>query len=186
MTEQAIASRLDRIESRLEIRELITDYCITVDDRDMDHLRTLFTDDVRFFSPSVPMKAEGADQAIDMFIEILGIRGPGYHWTHDVMIRLDDHDPDQATGLVLAHAETTPNGVPSIAGIRYEDKYRRVDGKWKFAARTLKFLYYMPMEKFVERFPTKQRIGVYGDWIDADFPEALDSWQDWHRTHSGK
>jgi ketosteroid isomerase-like protein len=186
MTEQAIVSRLDRIESRLEIRELITDYCITVDDRDMEHLRTLFTDDVCFSSPSVAMAADGVDQAIDMFNEILGIRGPGYHWTHDVMIKLDGQNPDEATGLVLAHAETTPNGVPSIAAIRYEDKYRRVEGKWKFAARTLKFLYYMPMEKFIERFPTKQRVGVSGDWIEGDFPEKLKSWQDWHKAHPGE
>lgn len=173
--------RLDRLESRFEIRELITDYCIATDDRDMEQLRSLFTDDVRFLSDSVGMDAKGADDAIDMFNNLFKIRGPSYHWTHDVILKFDPDNPDIASGVVLSHAETTPNGCPSIAGIRYYDQYRRVHHQWKFAERNLQFVYYMPMAQFIEHFPTKERIGVNNEWRHADLPEGLASWAEWHR-----
>ncbi len=178
------AERLDRIESRIAIRELLTAYCLACDDRDMEGLRSLFTADVRFRSPSVGMYADGVDDAIAMFNALFRIRGPGFHWTHDLILKFDPTDQDAATGVVLSHAETTPNGEASIAGIRYEDCYRRVGGTWKFSERVLKFLYYVPMREYVAHFPSRSRIGIKdGRWLEADVPETLETWKRWHAEH---
>lgn len=174
--ELTLETRLDRLESRAEIAELCTRYCIACDDRDLTLLASCFTEDVRLLSHDRLMDCTGREGAMTMFRDMLAIRGPGYHWTHDRIIHFDDANPDHAEGLVLAHAETTPYGKASIAGIRYNDVYRREDNRWKFAARTLSFLYYMEMADFIERFPTRQRMGLGGQWREADFPEKNPGW----------
>lgn len=178
----SMETRIDRLEARFAIAELCVNYCTACDDRDMALLESCFTDDVRMLSKDGAMDATGKVATMAMFNRMFAIRGPAFHWTHDRITRFDDGDPDRATGFLLAHAETTPHGKASIAGIRYEDVYRREDGRWKFAARTLAFLYYMEMKDFIARFPTRERVGLAGEWREADFPEKLPSWIDYCRA----
>lgn len=170
------ALRIDRLEARAEIAELCTHYCTACDDRDMVLLRSLFAPDIVIQSRDRKMDARGIDNVMAMFENMFTIRGPAFHWSHDRVITFDDGDPDRATGLLLAHAETTPDGEASIAGIRYHDIFRRIDGKWHFAERQLSFLYYMRMADFIAHFPTSKRMGLGGEWREADFPESLPTW----------
>lgn len=180
-----IESRLDELESRARLRELQTRYCIAADDRNMVALGELLTDDIHIESREGSMQARGRANVLAMFDQLFMIRGPSFHWTHDVILEFDPADRDRATGLVLAHAETTPNGLASIAAIRYEDVYRREGGVWRFAKRYLQFLYYMPMTEFAARFPTTKRMGIHGGWQEADYPESLPSWRAWAEAHGG-
>jgi ketosteroid isomerase-like protein len=172
----SLERRIDRMEARAAIADLVTDYCTACDDHDFDLLGRCFTADIRLWSPGREMDVAGRDDAMAMYARILSIRGPAFHWTSNHIVRFDEADPNRATGLVLAHAETTPNGVASIAAIRYSDVYAREDGAWKFAARTLAFLYYLPLAEFIARFPQRERVGFDGGWRDADFPESLPTW----------
>lgn len=186
MTVQTNEARLDELESRARLRELQTRYCIAADDRNMPALSALFTDDIHIESRDGAMQARGRADVMAMFDRLFLIRGPSFHWTHDVLLEFDPSDRNRATGLVLAHAETTPNGVASVAALRYEDVYRREGSTWRFASRFLQFLYYMPMSEFVGRFPTAKRIGIHGGWYEADYPESLPSWQAWAAAHRPK
>jgi ketosteroid isomerase-like protein len=184
MVDEDLRRRMDRVESRALLRELATAYCIAADDRDLAGLGRLFTDDVFIASrDGAMMNARGRDAAVAMFDRMFEIRGPSCHWTHDMIVHFDDADADRARGLVIAHAETTPNGRASVAAIRYHDVYRREAGTWRFAERILHFLYYLPVADYAARLPTAERIGVYGEWHTADFPESLDCWQEWFRRH---
>lgn len=182
---QALERRVARLESRIEIEELVTAYARACDEHDMPWLESLFTEDARFDSPSGVMCASNRDEIMAMFVEAFKIRGPGYHWTHDPFIRIDAEDPNLATGTVLSHAETTPNGLVSLAAMKYNDSYRREDGRWRFARREIQFLYYVPAEKYLEGLSRKQRLYYGGDWQDADYPEALPAWQAFDRAHNG-
>lgn len=173
---QNMELRIDRLESRAEIGELCSHYCMACDDRDMVLLRSLFTPEINLQSRDRMMDAEGIENVMAMFDRMFAIRGPAFHWTHDRFVTFDEVDPDRATGVVLAHAETTPDGKASIAAIRYHDQYRRLNGKWRFAERQLSFLYYMPMADFIAHFPTEKRMGLGGNWREADFPESLPTW----------
>lgn len=177
MTASSLERRIDRLESRALIAELGSAYCIACDDHDIVRLRGLFTDDVVIRSLDGKMDASGIDQVMAMFDAMFAIRGPAYHWTHDRFVTFDDADPDRATGQVLAHAETTPDGVPSLAALRYEDEYRRVDGAWKFARRLLSFLYYMPIRDYADRMATSERFFDKGGYRASDYPEKLAAWQ---------
>ena len=179
----ALERRIDRLEARAEIAELCSNYCLIVDARDMAGLAALLTDDVVFESSDGGMDSTGIPAVIDMFNRVLTVRGPGFHWTHDRFVSFDDSDPDTATGIVLAHAETSPNGIVSLAALRYDDVYKREGGIWKFAKRSLTFFYYVPTAEYVDRFKDEKRFNAPDGWREADFPERLESWQQWFRDN---
>ena len=93
---QVLAS-LDRLESKDAIREMATAYAIACDEQDMPRLTNLFTDDATFDAPNGAMVADGKAAIVAMFEETFKIRGPAYHWTHDITIEMDPQDPDKAT-----------------------------------------------------------------------------------------
>ena len=178
-----LARRIDRLETHVAIRELVSAYAIACDEHDMPRLLSLFAPDATMDSPSKLLVAHGRDGIEAMFIRLFKVRGPGYHWTHDHVVNFDPAQPDEATGLVLSHAETCPNQQGSVAAMRYEDAYRRLDGRWVFVKRVLNFLYYVPVEQYPQVFADPMRITVNGNRIQADYPENLPAWQDFERKH---
>ena len=180
-----LRTRVDRLESKEAIRELVSAYAVACDHHDMPALDDLFTEDAVFASPNGAMIATGRNAIHDMFVRILGIRGPGYHWTHDVTVNIDPSDPDRATGVVHSHAETTPSGVMSIAAMRYHDSYRREAGIWRFASREISFLYYVPVSEYGASLTRPDRVVMGTERHAADYPEALEAWQAFEASHGG-
>ncbi len=178
-----ILDRLDRLESKDAIRALVSDYAVACDDHDMPRLMSLFTADACFDAPNGAMVANGRDAIEAMFIETFKTRGPGYHWTHDVNVTIDPEDADRASAVVCSHAETTPNGVPSLAAMKYRDDYRREDGEWRFSRREISFLYYVPTAQYGEALSDEKRVVMAGERHPADFPEKLPAWQAFDAQH---
>jgi uncharacterized protein (TIGR02246 family) len=178
-----LTARVDRIESRQAIAELVTAYAIACDEHDMATLTSLFTEDACFDSPSGAMVARGRDAITAMFIEVFKIRGPAFHWTHDVVAKIDPVDPNRATGRVLSHAETTPSNIVSLAAMRYDDEYRREQGTWRFHKRVINFLYYVPVTDYATALNQPERLTIRGVRMKADYPESLPSWQQFARDH---
>ena len=182
---EQIMARLDRLESKDAIRGLVTAYAIACDEHDMPRLLSLFTEDACFDAPNGAMVANGRGEIESMFIETLKNRGPAFHWTHDVSAEIDPDDPNKATGLVYSHAETTPNGVVSLAAMKYFDDYRREDGQWRFAKRVISFLYYVPAVEYAEGLNSQNRVVIGAERLPADYPESLAAWQAFARDHVG-
>ena len=178
-----ILARLDRLESKDAIRELATAYAIACDEHDMPRLTSLFTEDAEFDAPNGAMVAKGKAEIVSMFERTFKIRGPAYHWTHDITISFDESDKDRATGLVLSHAETSPNGVVSIAAMRYADEYARESGQWRFARREIQFLYYVPAADYTQSLNQEKRVIMGGEKLPADYPERLPAWQEFIDQH---
>lgn len=174
---------IDRLESRFAISALVTAYAVACDEHDMPRLTDLFTVDAVFDSPSGAMNAHGRAAIETMYIELFKVRGPGYHWTHDHVIEFDENDADHATGLVLSHAETCPAEVVSVAAMRYNDEYRRENGRWQFSHRTINFLYYVPVTEFSTVFKSQNRLSIRGERLPADYPETLACWQAFHAQY---
>ncbi len=175
--------RVENLEARAEISELTSAYAIACDEHDMPRLTSLFAEDASFDSNNKLMVANGRDEIVAMFIRVFKIRGPGYHWTHDHFVRFDDARPDRATGLVLSHAETCPDNEVSLSGMRYNDDYRRLDGRWVFQKRVISFLYYVPAKDYVEALNGPMRFTMGGNRLHADYPESLPAWQAFEREH---
>jgi len=180
---QDLVRRIERLEARAEIGELVSAYGIACDEHDMPRLLSLFTEDAVFDSPSQIMQASGRGEIEALFTRMLSVRGPAYHWTHDRFVTFDAAEPDRATGLVLSHAETTPDGIASIAAMRYQDVYHRGGGRWRFARRTISFLYYLPVTEFATGLTARQRLVANGRRLPADYPESLPVWQAFEKQH---
>jgi uncharacterized protein (TIGR02246 family) len=178
-----ILNRLDRLESKDAIRALVTAYAIACDEHDIPGLMSLFTADACFDAPNGAMVADGRDAIETMFIETLKTRGPGYHWTHDVTVEIDPENTCKATGLVYSHAETTPNGVVSLAAMKYHDEYRREDESWRFAKRVISFLYYVPAVEYGVSLSSDKRVVIGTERLAADYPEKLPAWQAFDRQY---
>ena len=181
----ALERRIGRLESRFAIEELVSAYCEACDEHDIPRLAALFAEDAVYGSPSGVLVSTGRAEIAEMFVRAFQVRGPGFHWTHDLVIRFDEDNADRATGVVASHAETFVNRVPSLAAMKYDDEYRRVDGQWLFARRSIRFLYYVPAEKYLEALQSQRRLCFEGAWSDADYPESLPAWQEFERKYGG-
>lgn len=175
--------RVTQLEARFEISELVSAYAVACDEHDLPRLRSLFAPDASLDSPSGLLKAQGLEEIMALYVRLFKIRGPGYHWTHDHFLNFDPADADRASGVVLSHAETCPDGEVSLAAMRYQDQYQRWNGRWVFSRRVLHFLYYVPAKDYTHALTGSDRITMGGRRLPADFPESLPAWQDFVREH---
>ena len=102
-----ILKRLEILESKDEIRELVSNYAESCDRQDLNALEKIFTEDAEFDSPNGSLRSKGRQSILDMYHEVFLSRGPSFHWTHDVSIEIDSKDNQLAEGTVYSHAETT-------------------------------------------------------------------------------
>lgn len=178
-----LEARVARLESREEIAELVSLYAIACDEHDIPKLESLFTEDAEFESPNGLMCARGRSAIVTMFCKVLATRGPGYHWTHDHIIRFRDGSDTAASGLVLSHAETSPNRTQCLAAMKYRDQYRLYDGRWRFAKRSLQFLYYVPVSEYGGVLNRRDRVTAGNSRLSADYPETLPAWSEFEAKY---
>lgn len=130
-------ARLQRLEDRSELADLLSSYGRLVDDRDFAGLAELFTSDAEF--ESAQGRSSGKQAVIDYYRERTAQFGPTYHYPHSQEISWTG--PDAATGVVCAHAELAIGADTVWIALRYHDRYRREDQRWRFAERAVRFLY---------------------------------------------
>lgn len=172
-----LEQRLQRLEDREEIRTLAARYTFAVDNRDLAAIESCFARDAQFRSKDGVLNAVGRAAIMRQFDGRFAALGPGAHYTHDHVVWFGDDAPDAAYGLVSSHAELFRKGRPMLASMRYEDRYVREDGAWRFADRLLSFLYYLNTEDYVGLLGRRDRMRAYDPPQDADIPEGLPSWR---------
>ena len=175
-----LEQRIARLEAESQIRQLVARYCFYIDDRLIDGVRTLFTPDATLRSADGVMNATGIDAIIEQYHGRFDVLGPGHHFMHDIQI--DFAGEAEATGRVSGHAELWRNNQMMVTGLRYDDVYRRIDGGWKFAERTIAFLYYVPIGDYPNILGTPDRNRAYAEPKPADFPERLPSWTQYEQS----
>ncbi len=124
-----ILRRLDRIESRDEIRQLISKYALALDMRDMDAMAGLFVPDVK-----VGRGQAGREALRDWLDETMRTQFDGT--SHHVGTTIIEFAaPDEAVGIVYSKNEHETGAEWVIMQMMYHDRYRRVDGRWYFLRR---------------------------------------------------
>jgi len=173
---EEIASRLDRLESKEDIRSLVSKYAEACDQQDLKYLESLFTENAEFNSPNGMLNSKGRQSIIEMYEEVFQTRGPSFHWTHDVRVEVNSDNPSKATGTVYSHAETTRDGIASLAAMRYDDEYSNSEGTWKFSKRTINFFYYVKTSEYIEDLTETLRVNGVDGKVAADIPESVPAW----------
>lgn len=180
---QDFERRLRRIEDRLAIGDLAHLYGFVMDERDLDGLDSLFTEDAHLGSADGVFNANGLEEITRTYQARFDALGATHHFVHSVIPRFDDHDPDVAWGLVSGHAELVRNGETMVVALRYHDVYRRTGRGWRIAERVMSYMYYLPVAAYAEALKTENRSLLYGDPRPADWPSVLHGHDlDWLRA----
>ncbi len=132
-----LAKRLQRLEDRFAINDLVVNYATLLDDAQWEELGELFTTDGVFGSPH--STTVGREAVVENF----KVKHAPFTWTwhdpHGIAIEIDDDD--HARGTVIGYAELGNAENTIVTSIRYLDDYRREDGRWRFARRHVLSLY---------------------------------------------
>ena len=171
-----VEARLQRIEDRFAILDLIARYYNAVDDRDIDAVGEMFCEDGVFGRWNGTDRAEGRAAIKQFYYDRLGMVGPSFHYPHAHLIEFQSDT--MATGVVTAHAEMGVEDKLVVTGFRYEDKYRKDDdGRWRFLQRLSRFFYMMSHDEMHEHYSDPIRVRWPGTPMVADLPDGLDSWK---------
>jgi uncharacterized protein (TIGR02246 family) len=167
-----------RVADRLELEELPARYSRAIDDRDIPALLSLFCEDATFAHGDGSIAAHGIEQIERFYRDILSHYSFSLHLPQTQVV--ERIEGDHAVGWVLGRAELAENGRFAVAAMRYEDQYRRVAGRWRFASRVNHFYYFADWEELGKIGATTQRVRFRGDPRPADLPETLDTYQSFH------
>lgn len=120
---------IERVIATEEIRRLVYLYADAVDRRDLDQLASLYRSDARF-GPY----GEGPEACRAFFADSLAEIGIAVLLVANHLI--DFEDADHATGTVWAHGYIDDHSEGFIQQlIKYDDRYARIDGEWRFTRR---------------------------------------------------
>lgn len=146
MTDSQLLTRIDRLESLDEIRQLAAKYSLSLDMRDLDAHVNLFAHDIR-----VSRDKTGREYLKHWLDDTLRLQFTGTsHHIGNHIIEFDD--PDHAHGVVYSkneHETPCANGDTEwvIMQMLYWDNYERIDGRWYFRRRLPCYWYATDLNK---------------------------------------
>jgi ketosteroid isomerase-like protein len=153
-----VKKRLAALEDREQIQELRASYCFLVDDGLFDELvDTCFTEDAACDFRSAngkvgPFVAKGSDEIRVFFGQVVASMLEGMsHTIHNHRIEIDG---DRAAGdcYFEVTARDPASGEAVMGAGRYLDRYRRVEGRWRFEERNAVIFHMAPLaEGWVKR-----------------------------------
>jgi hypothetical protein len=131
---------VDRLIAIEEIRALKATYWISVDTRDWETLKELFTPDMTFDYPEYRGRKVPVDEHFNYVRDNWSV-GVSVHHGSEPLIKIINET--NATGiwpfqdrLFFSQDKPGPHGLTYYEGDGfYRETYRKVDGKWKIAAQ---------------------------------------------------
>lgn len=137
--------RLDRVESRFAIHDLVSDYCHGFDKRDWDRFSAIWwADAVWDIGPPFGI-FEASEGIAHVTKDILWDAWlASSHFTTNLVVEFTSQDT--ATGVSDVDCiGTTSDGLAQTVSATYYDQYQRRDGVWKIAHRKVKMHHFNPL-----------------------------------------
>ena len=133
----SLEARIQRIDDRMAIEQLLMEYGRAVDDRDFAAFAALFTEDGEWKGAQGSYRGskEIRKSMEKMFTEAAADipKGHNFHVLTNVIIDLQG-DHATASSKFIFYKMNGAKPEAQVAG-RYEDRLVRVDGAWKFQQR---------------------------------------------------
>jgi uncharacterized protein (TIGR02246 family) len=135
------AARLQRLEAREQILELMTAYGATLDSHDFAAFGRLFAEDASYVSGGTPTRGRAAIQS--MLEKIItsnpsNLPPPNFHLYFNPSIQVDgDRATAQSRGAYVA-PDPTSKTAQMVFFVSYEDTLVRREGRWLFQQRVVK------------------------------------------------
>lgn len=138
----ALARRLDRIESHQALRDLVSDYCHGFDKHDWQRFIAIWWDDCVWHIGPPFGSFSGLDGIHKAVHEVLW---PAWRQSQHLTtnLRIEFSDSDHATGMCDVDCTgALADGSVQLVGATYADDFERRDGVWKIRARTVTIHYF--------------------------------------------
>ncbi|MFD6894628.1 nuclear transport factor 2 family protein [Rhodococcus sp. NPDC060086] len=140
-SDRSLLERIARLEDLEVIRTLDARYCRHLDDGNWDALMDLFTDDGEFDGLSHPKGKE----EMKTFFAGLADGGLTAFWHFITNLEID-LDGDRATVRSFLWQPCVTDGTASIAAGRYTDEVVKIDGRWLYKVKQVRFHFFGPLE----------------------------------------
>jgi len=162
--------------AREAIRELPLRYAKAIETRDVDAMAALFAADARFGEHGT-----GPDACRRLMADLMADSLLAVILVTNHLIEFDDADRARGEVWALCYAQSDAGFVEQL--LRYEDRYRREEGTWRFLHRKHRLWYgdvrdASPLEQEAAGWPASQ-VGV------GDIPLADDRFREWWEQRTG-
>lgn len=142
---ETLGDRIDRIESRFALHDLVSDYCHGFDKHDWDRFLAIWWDDCTWEIGPPFGDFHGHGGIAEAVKEILW---PAWkassHFTTNLVVEFADRD--HAHGVCDVDCiGTTTDGVAQTISATYTDDFERRDGVWKIKVRKVKMHHFSPL-----------------------------------------
>lgn len=168
-----LAAHVRTLADRQAIADLGVLYARAVDDHAIDALVDMYTPDGVFERRGVP--AAGHVEIRAAYVASFDTYRTMLHTPHPGVVQL--HGDGTASGWSHGHAELATRSTLVLASFRYEDDYRCTDGRWRFARRSITFMYAVPADQMAGGFTDELRLRWPRTAPEAaDYPETAPTW----------
>ncbi len=141
----AALRRIDELEARAAMRDLVTDYCLGFDTHDWDRFISIWHPDAVWDIGPPFGSFRGHDGVHKAVYEVLY---PAWRETHHLTsnLRLTFRDADHALGVCNVDCMgATKDDVVQMINATYTDEFERRQGVWKIARRAVTMHYFNPI-----------------------------------------
>lgn len=143
-TTEATNASLKELEDRMALKELVDVFSNLADVKDVEAQVLLFTEDatVDSYSNGNMSSIKGRKELAERFGAFLSRFETVYHINGQQTVKIDGN---KATGTsycqVVLIGNENGKKMMNMQGVRYNDEYVRVDGKWLIAKRASHFVW---------------------------------------------
>ncbi|MBM5812149.1 MAG: nuclear transport factor 2 family protein [Gammaproteobacteria bacterium] len=141
----ALIQRVDELESRAALRDLVTDYCLGFDTRNWERFISIWHPDA-VWEIGPPFGTFHGHAGIRQAVE--EVLYPVWRETHHLTsnLRLTFRDRDRARGICNVDCMgATQDHVVQMISATYTDDFERRDRVWKIARRAVTIHYFNPI-----------------------------------------
>jgi gamma-hexachlorocyclohexane dehydrochlorinase len=142
---RSLLARIDELESRGAIRDLVSDYCLGFDSHDWQRFIAIWHEDAVWEIGPPFGTFHGHDGIRKAVHEILY---PFWRESHHLStnLRIEFSDPDHAHSVCNVDCMgASVENVVQMVGATYTDDCERRDGVWKIARRKVTIHFFNPM-----------------------------------------
>jgi gamma-hexachlorocyclohexane dehydrochlorinase len=142
---EALQRRLDELESRAALRDLVTDYCRGFDAHNWEQFVSIWHEDAVWEIGPPFGTFEGHDGIRTAVFDVLY---PAWRETHHLTsnLKLSFNGPNHAKGICDVDCMgATADDIVQMISATYTDDFERRDGVWKIAKRNVVIHYFNPI-----------------------------------------
>jgi len=139
---EELVRRVDELESRAALRDLVTDYCRGFDSHDWDTFIAIWHEDAVWEIGPPFGTFEGHEGIREAVFDVLY---PLWRETHHLTsnLKLEFDGPDEARGVCDVDCMgATADEIVQMISATYRDDFKRRDGVWKIARRNVVIHYF--------------------------------------------